>query len=609
MKPAGLADPDELIAYVGIAPREYVSAEQSRTGVSGFGGTGSQPSPWSPLVWGALLMLVGVPLVLALSAVVRFHSTISEPTIARLHLLGLSRWRSAVAVSVPIALVSVVGAAVGLLAYTLVTKQVTQVPFLPGSFFPRDVAVSVGRTLLVLAALPGLVLVLAAGRPSAVGISVRSRESRARRQSPLVLVLPVIGLTLLAVVAVAPGDKLASTNWSLAFLAGALFFCLGLPVSLPWLCSRLGRTLTSARWPSFFLATRRLARFPIGSARVVGIYAAVFFAIVAISPTMAEALSPGQMIEEQLASVSTLPVQVSQLPRTYSIGELDQVPGVQSASRVYVARGSRGIDGVVPLTCSQFREILPEIERCPSSPVRISDSPVLAAGTTSPSERSQQVWVGKGRSLLQRDEVAVSELISGAMSGLLLVRSSQLDVSRAVPESRAIVLVKATPFPPDATAPLSAGLMASAPTAQVQSSALAAYWGLQAAAPVRLWVIGGAVFVGLVSLFAILISGLSSWTLRRGYFAGTLAVGAQPKVLRKSFAIELLIALLAAMVLTFAGSWLVIRSNSIVTGAGAPSSLEFFRLLGLGLLGGVFIVLLTAALAPIRFSVTDLKGD
>lgn len=296
---AALSTPDELVAFVGVAPGDAsLSAPQVADPrdpvaeplvgvVTGYSapalGDLSSDSSRTLAALGCALLLVPV-LVLA-AAGGRLAGSRRELVLARLRLAGASPRQVTLVVAAETAVAAVAGALAGTAAYLALLPLVARVPWQGHPWFVGDLLPSPG---LVLAAVALVVVVLVAAALSTLHAVITSplgaaqlQDARSTRLGRLVLAVVAVGATAYA--ARASGELVVQLA-TVVVVVGAL------NLVGPFVVDRLGRVLAAvSRGPAGLLAGRSLSGDPRGGWRVVsGVvlagFAAGFFSLVAISP-------------------------------------------------------------------------------------------------------------------------------------------------------------------------------------------------------------------------------------------------------------------------------------------------------------------------------------
>ncbi|MET9120774.1 FtsX-like permease family protein [Streptomyces sp. NPDC004528] len=368
--PAGLARPDELIAYVGMSRAQLPDGYP----VEGFGDSSVPLPAVAPAILDVLRFtlaaVVLLPLVVFLSVCARLSAADRARRLAALRLLGLSRRGTQRVNAAETVAAAGLGAILGLGEYWTANQVVSRIG-LPGfRWYPADGALTLQTVVLCLLGCPALAWYVgraSAGKAAADPLAVRrgAPEKTPSKWVFLPLIAGLGGVTGYCVVGVMHRTPMntALSAWlmpSAALLAGA-----GLVLSLP-ACSRFlaRRMARSARSVSFGLAMRRNEAEPGGAVRVAtGLVLLVFTA----------SLAQGVVIELDATARSTPPV------RTYEIsyGELNgsQRRAIEALPdvRAHVVtlpvplstdwERSAGPDGVVA-TCGQLRRAVPQVQGC-----------------------------------------------------------------------------------------------------------------------------------------------------------------------------------------------------------------------------------------------------
>lgn len=278
---AGLSGPGELAFYAGHAGLR--SGADAVRRIDHFGGTSSSDG-LAPIV--ALLVVVAlvvllVPVAVFLAAAVRFGGEERDRRLAALSLVGADRRMVRRIAAGEALLGALLGLVAGALLFLLARGLVERVDVDGLSVFATDLRPSVVLAVLVVVAVPVLSVVvtqLALSRVAIDPLGVVRRGSDRRRRVWWRLLLPVLGLLLLAPLLRVDLDAGEGFDpWLVS--AGVTALLVGVTALLPWVVEAVVRRLRGGSVP-WLLAVRRLQADSGTSARVVsGIAVAVAGAI------------------------------------------------------------------------------------------------------------------------------------------------------------------------------------------------------------------------------------------------------------------------------------------------------------------------------------------
>lgn len=368
--PAGLARPDELMAYVGTSRAEISGGKP----VERFGELNGPPPTLDPVTLGilrfTLAAVVLLPLVVFLSVCARLSAADRARRLAALRLLGLSKKGTQRVNAAETVAAAGLGALLGLGEYWAANQLVSRVG-LPGfTWYPADGALTFQTLVLCLVGCPALAWYVgraSAGKAAADPLAVR-RGAVEKPPSKWVFLPLAAGLGVITGYCVAAATRHAPTSTALSswlMPSAVLLAGVGLALSLPACCGFLAQRMArSTRSLSLGLAMRRNEAEPGGAVRVAaGLVLLVF----------AASLAQGVVIELDSVAKNTLPVQTYEI----SYGELsgsqrraiEALPGVRAhvvtltPSFAAGSEGSPRPEGVVA-TCGQIRSAVPWAEGC-----------------------------------------------------------------------------------------------------------------------------------------------------------------------------------------------------------------------------------------------------
>lgn len=255
--PSGLAGPEELTFYLGTD--ELAADTATRT--ASFGGVDAGSDSAAPLV--LLLGIVALavlllPVAIFLTTAVRFGGEARDRRLAALRLVGadtaMTRRIAAGETLAGAMLGLVVGGVLFLAAAQVVHRVVpADLSFYPADFRPAPALAALVVVLVPVAAV--LVTISAMQRVVVEPLGVVRRGTTVRRRMWWRLVLPVVGLALLAPM-LRSGMDVTGGNQAMV-LAGIVFLLIGISVLLPWFVEATVRRM-GAGGVAWQLAVRRL---------------------------------------------------------------------------------------------------------------------------------------------------------------------------------------------------------------------------------------------------------------------------------------------------------------------------------------------------------------
>jgi hypothetical protein len=214
--PAGLASPDEYVAYVGVGPADIVD---DSTTVSGFGISHKQDVDLAALdgknIALTMGVLMGLPLIALVVTCARMAATSQARRTSALRLVGLSGRAARLTLLLEWGALVTVGTVLGLAAFELMSSFSDQLSVGSFAVFTEDLRLSLAAVLTVCLALPTATLILVTrGNERAVRQALQARrEPSTRAASPLAIAPLVLGACSLAGVALSrhsAGSKVAS---------------------------------------------------------------------------------------------------------------------------------------------------------------------------------------------------------------------------------------------------------------------------------------------------------------------------------------------------------------------------------------------------------------
>ncbi|MEU2716860.1 FtsX-like permease family protein [Streptomyces sp. NPDC007205] len=377
--PQGLAHPDELYAYIGVAPDKLRDADV----VTLFG----KPYPPSPTVENSTLDIVrftlaGVvllPLAVFLSVCARLSAAVRVRRLAALRLLGLSTKAVQRVNAAETVAAVLLGAVLGLGTYELVNQVISRAG-LPGfKWYPGDGALSLSTILVCLLGCPALAWFVgrasarkAAANPLAVR---RSAVQKPPGKWGLLPLVPGLGIVAGYCVVGATGHAPRDTGVSAVLMPLAVVLVgAGLVLALPLLSQVLARRVArSSGSLSLGLAMRRNEAEPGGALRVAtGLVLLVY----------AASLVQGVLIELDQVSKHESPVQIYSIELGGVTAEeqhaLESITGIRGHAVQMSSWMDPRSDAFEPImdaviaTCGQLHELVLNADGCVDGrPVRL----------------------------------------------------------------------------------------------------------------------------------------------------------------------------------------------------------------------------------------------
>ncbi|KQX82482.1 FtsX-like permease family protein [Streptomyces sp. Root1310] len=574
----GLAQPDELYAYVGSRPEELKGGGH----LSEFGWKYARFPTVEPSTLDILrFTLAGVvllPLAVFLSVCARLSAASRMRRLAALRLLGLSAKGTQRVNAAETVAAALLGAVLGLGAYWVVNQLVARMG-LPGfKWYPADGALPGTALLVCLVGCPALAWFVgrvgakkAAANPLAVRRSAVEKPPRLWGLLPLV---PGLGIVIGYCVAGATGNVPTDTSFSAILMPLAVVLVgTGLVLSLPILSRALARTVARATSSlSLGLAMRRNEVEPGGALRVAtGLVLLVY----------AASLTQGVLIELNQVSKNTSPVQLytmalDEVPESKERA-LTEVPGVRShaiQAQSWTEPGSEvwtSISAVIA-TCGQLRRMASLVENCVDGrPARLmvqghTYDEASKPGNSFPfhlrnSEGERRVVnVEVPRQTIKYHDDTAAQMVS---SGAVLIPPSLFPAGFR-PEDRATLKLLSSAA---AVRSVLEGIAGVDPTIEVETD------GVDAAALQQITVIKTLLAVGMIlgliiGVAAYLVAATDRAVERRPQVTALALLGARPRTLRAVQVAQVVLPLAVGLVLAVVTGKMA-ESSYLVTGGGA----------------------------------------
>ncbi|MFD9390582.1 FtsX-like permease family protein [Streptomyces sp. NPDC060000] len=576
----GLAQPDELYAYVGARPEELKGGGH----LSGFGWKEARYPTVEPSTLDILrFTLSGVvllPLAVFLSVCARLSAASRMRRLAALRLLGLSRKGTQRVNAAETVAAALLGAVLGLGAYWVVNQLVSRIG-LPGfKWYPADGALPGTALLVCLVGCPALAWFVgrvgakkAAANPLAVRRSAVEKPPRLWGLLPLV---PGLGIVVGYCVAGATGHVPTDTSFSAILMPLAVVLVgAGLVLSLPILSRALARQVARATGSlSLGLAMRRNEVEPGGALRVAtGLVLLVY----------AASLTQGVLIELNQVSKNTSPVQLytmalDNVPEN-KVQALTKVPGIRS--HAIQARSwndpdseNRSSISAVIATCDQLRRMASAVENCVDGrPARLLVPDQTYEENSKPGRsfpfqlrnsdgKRRVVTVQVPSQTIKYRDDAAAQLVG---SGTVLIPPSSLPAGFR-PTGRATLALLSSSAPQTVRSALE-GIAGVDPTIEVETN------GVDAASLQQITVIKTLLAVGMIlgliiGVAAYLVAATDRAVERRPQVTALALLGARPRTLRTVQVAQVVLPLTVGLVLAVVTGKMA-ESSYLVTGGGA----------------------------------------
>ncbi|MEV1065409.1 FtsX-like permease family protein [Streptomyces sp. NPDC050263] len=575
----GLAHPDELYAYIGVARDQLKGASP----VTFYGWPYANDETVEPstldIVRFTLAGVVLLPLAVYLSVCARLSAAARARRLAALRLVGLSKrgvQRVNAAETVTAALI---GAVLGLGIYALANQLISRIG-LPGfRWYPSDGSLSLSTALACLIGCPAL-----AWFAGAVGARKAATNPLAVRRSAvekppakwgLLPLLPGLGIVAGYCVAGATGHAPRDTSLSSILMPLAVVLVgVGLVLSLPIFSRSLSRTVArTSRSLPLGLAMRRNEVEPGGALRVAtGLVLLVY----------AASLVQGVLIELDQVSKNTSPVQ----SYTLSLDGISQerqrafesVAGVRGHGMVATSWSDRKAEFppviyAVIATCGQLRGMVPEMGRCtegqpfrvvnPQEPYDEDSKPGASFPFYLKNEKGEQrvmtLRVPK-QQVIFHDETGISALSSG---DVVVPPSFLPDGFR--PQEATLVLVSSSA--PETVRAVLDDIGGVDPTAKVVTPGVVVT-ALQQITVVKTILAMGMVLGLIIGVAAYLVAATDRAIERRPQVTALSLLGMRPRTLRTVQVAQVVLPLAVGLVLAVVAGKAA-ESSYLVTGGGA----------------------------------------
>jgi hypothetical protein len=269
-----LHDPNELVAMVGMPPAMMNGATRitnwSRLAPVDLGHTGNTFNRRLVYLLAALGVLIPIGVFVAAST--RIGATTRERRFAAMRLVGATPHQVALAAALEAAAAGLIGGLVGLTLALILRTRAEDIGIAGYSAFPSDLAPPLWQVAALLVAAPLLAAATALGsmrRVAVTPLGVRRRQVPGRPSARRLVPLAVSWAELAW--AVHAGDRLTEDGKLVALGIGFTGVVLGIVIAGPWLVGALASVVaSSARGPGALIAGRRLQASPSTAFRAVG---------------------------------------------------------------------------------------------------------------------------------------------------------------------------------------------------------------------------------------------------------------------------------------------------------------------------------------------------
>lgn len=282
--PAGLVEPDELVAYRGWRP-DVLSRIAAVVEVDRFPLLADADAWWMSKVavrLGMLLLAAGlvVPALLLVGVLARLALTQRRRHVAGLRLVGATETQTAAVVAVEAGLAGLVGAVIGTVAFFTIRPAIATIPVGGAAWFPSDITPPLWAIVGVVVAVPVLAAIsaLIAARQAIVSpLPVFSRAAVSRLRP--VTALAAIGASAACLAAVATFGEPGSPIFLGAALIGVSVTMVSLPLVGPTVLAAVSRMVArSTGSPALLLAAKTTSWDPNAAFRPsIGLMVAVMF--------------------------------------------------------------------------------------------------------------------------------------------------------------------------------------------------------------------------------------------------------------------------------------------------------------------------------------------
>lgn len=546
-----------------------------------------------------LLIVVGlvvvIPLLILLSTASRLSAGTRDRRLASLRLLGLTPLRTRLVSATESAVLTLVGASIGLLVFGLTAPLVEAAVRARADWLRRPVAVPLWLQValaVALVAVTALVAVLPAR--AAIRQPLAERRGAVRRPSAARLVPVVAGVVLLIGTVLDPreADADAGMGAFLVLAAAAALTGLGLPLAIPVLVRLVADGLArTSRRAGLLLAARRLQYEPSSTSRVVAGLVAALFVVAGGRCVLGAWEATPQYVEAVKATSQPQILSISSItgdPRPTAAKGIEAVRGARVVAELSVLHqkgclnGTRGCVEAIVGNCADLAVLVRGLKGCTESrPAWVIPA---AARKTARYEFEQRF----GRPIVIP---ASADVLRGAMrndlwtpSGVPVLFVPQAIAKLAFPEQVYVELPRGTRG--DFVQALPAGALRPDSTYTWYEGEIAKVAGYRA----MVWAVGGAALA--IGLLALLIGAFDRLLERRRQIASLRAVGVPVGTLRAGQVGQMVLPLLLGIPL--AGALGLLTGAGFLAYGGATDYLPW-RSVALLTLAGLALVLVAGA--------------
>ncbi|MEU6280067.1 FtsX-like permease family protein [Streptomyces sp. NPDC047028] len=579
--PAGLADPDELYAYVGTT-RPRITGDSDTAALKSFGYPYApvpvvEPSTLTNLRF-ALATLVLLPLAVFLSVCARLSAASRTRRLASLRLLGLSTRGTQRVNAAETVAAALLGSLLGLGEYWILNQVMARSGLPSLRWYPADGALSWTTVALCLLGCPALAWFTgraSARKAAADPLAVRRTAvpKPPRRWGGLLLVTGLGVVTGYCATGLTSHPATSDGVNGLLVVAGVLLTGAGLVLTLPWLSYLLARKVAGTTQSlTLNLAMRRTEVEPGSTLRVVtGLVLLVF----------AASLAQGVLIEFEEVSRPSNPVQDYSLPLSAVTGQeqsrLAGLPGIR-AHAVTMDSWTDPRSSDVPTqatalvaTCAQLSRLVERADGCEDGQVmRLVDpnsaaDPDIRPGAAFPfhlREGTRQVSL---KLTIPTATVVFRPYDPSAVGGASVILPPSALPAHARPQSGAFVLDSASDS--GTVRSVLDGIGAVAPTVAVEPVGVNVD-SLQQIAVIETLLVLGMIMGMVIGVGAFLVSVTDRAVERRAQITAITLIGARTRTLRAVQSTQVVLPLTIGLVLALVSGKLA-ESSYLVTGGGA----------------------------------------
>lgn len=360
--PGGLASPDELVIYQGVAADRVADLSFAHGWETQ---RGSAPPVVSPAtVAGEVGLLVGAPAVCLIGVCARLSAATRARRAHVLSLVGMSTQEIGFYAAFDGRLAGLAGAGIGIVAFDLTQPALARSGLVGGyEWWPQDCRLSVPAAIITV-----LGAALVAGRLSRLGLRAAMRGPAARRSPSLWRLAPLwVGTLILTYFLIMSNGGRRLPTRTVLVLSGGSLICIGLLLAMRPIVFSIAHML-SDRTLMLRLACRRLQWEPSSAERVlVGLVLLVLVATVGSSVLRDARLAAGPPRQDQVITVDASVVRpgsrpgLADLPARIAFGSVmtdsELTDGTALSADLGEASAQLGVT-ISYLTCSTLTDLL-----------------------------------------------------------------------------------------------------------------------------------------------------------------------------------------------------------------------------------------------------------